>query len=74
MSASWYNVRSEYENNKLRISKDKGVNFVEITFPDGVYDYEDINDFIHEKIGKLGDDDYGINIIFDFQLIKFLLN
>ena len=73
MSASWYNVRSEYENNKLRISKDKGVNFVEITFPDGVYDYEDINDFIHEKIGKLGDDDYGIFFLI-FQLIKYLLN
>ena len=27
MSASWYNVRPEYENNKLRISKDKGVKF-----------------------------------------------
>ena len=27
MSASWYNVRPEYENNKLRMSKDKGANF-----------------------------------------------
>ena len=26
MTASWYNVRPEYENNKLRISKDKGKN------------------------------------------------
>ena len=24
MAASWYNMRPEYENNKLRISKDKG--------------------------------------------------
>ena len=47
MTASWYNVRPEYKNNKLRISKDKGANFVEILFPSGVYDYEDLNDFIH---------------------------
>ena len=73
MSASWYNVRPEYGNNKLRISKDKGVNFVEITFPDDVYDYEDINDFIHEKIGKLGDGDYGINILFDFSTYKVFI-
>ena len=65
MSASWYNVRPEYENNKLRISKDKGANFEEIIFPSGVYDYEDLNEFIHQKIGKLGDDEnYGINIFF----------
>ena len=53
MSASWYNVRPEYENNKLRISKAKGANFEEINFPSGVYDYEDLNEFIHQKIGKL---------------------
>ena len=55
MSASWYNVRLEYENNKLRISKDKGAYFEEINFPSGVYDYEDLNEFIHKKIGKLGE-------------------
>ena len=54
MAASWYNMRPEYDNNKLRISKDKGANFSEIIFPAGVYDYEDINEFIHQKIGKLG--------------------
>ena len=65
MSASWYNVRPEYENNKLRISKDKGVNFEEINFPSGVYDYEDLNEFIHQKIGKLGDGkNYGIKYSF----------
>ena len=73
MSASWYNVRPEYENNKLRISKDKGANFEEILFPSGVYDYEDLNDFIHQKIGKLPSDDYGINIIFDLTTYKVFI-
>ena len=54
MAASWHNIRPEYKNNKLRISKDKGKTFEIITFPSGVYDYEDMNDFIHQKIG--GDD------------------
>ena len=74
MSASWYNVRPEYENNKLRISKDKGVNFEEVNFPSGVYDYEDLNQFIHQKIGKLGDDEnYGINILFDYSTYKVFI-
>ena len=74
MSASWYNVRPEYENNKLRISKDKGANFEEINFPSGVYDYEDLNEFIHPKIGKLGDgENYGINILFDLSTYKVFI-
>ena len=28
MTASWHNIRPEYENNKLRISKDKGKTLV----------------------------------------------
>ena len=47
---------------------------MEITFPSGVYDYEDINDFIHEKIGKLEDGkNYGINILFDFSTYKVFI-
>ena len=73
-SASWYNVRPEYENNTLRFSKDKGVNFEEINFPSGVYDYEDLNQFIHQKIGKLGDgENYGINILFDLTTYKVFI-
>ena len=68
MTASWHNIRPEYENNKLRISKDKGKTFETITFPSGVYDYEDINDFIPEKIGKLSGD-YLIS-----QLSKYLFS
>ena len=74
MTASWYNVRPEYKNNKLRISKDKGVNFEEVNFPSGVYDYEDLNEFIHQKIGKLDDDEnYGINILFDLTTYKVFI-
>ena len=75
MTASWHNIRPEYENNKLRISKDKGKTFETITFPSGVYDYADINTFIHEKIGKLPGDDvnYGINVLFDLTTFKVFI-
>ena len=74
MTASWHNVRPEYENNTLKISKDKGKNWETIKFPSGVYDYEDLNEFIHQKIGKLGDgENFGINILFDLTTYKVFI-
>ena len=35
MTASWHNIRPEYDNNKLIISKDGGNNWETITFPAG---------------------------------------
>ena len=66
MTASWHNIRPEYENNKLIISKDKGKTFETLTFPSGVYDYEDINTFIQEKFE-------GINILFDLTTFKVFI-
>ena len=66
MTRSWHNIRPEYENNKLIISKDKGKTFETLTFPSGVYDYEDINTFIQEKFE-------GINILFDLTTFKVFI-
>ena len=49
MTASWHNIRPAYENNKLVISKDGGKTWKTITFPAGIFHYEDINEFIHTK-------------------------
>ena len=46
MTPSWHNIRPEYGNNKLRISDDKGKTFETLTFPSGVYDYDDINTLV----------------------------
>ena len=74
MYVSWYNIREIYENNKLKISKDKGKTYSTITFPDGIYDYDDLNRFIQSKIGKLSDNkSYGINISFDLLTYKVLI-
>ena len=52
MTASWHNIRPEYDNNKLVISKDGGETWETITFPAGIFDYGDINELIHKRIGK----------------------
>ena len=53
MTASWHNIRSEYDNNKLEILKDKGSQVVS----SGICDYDDLNKYIHTKIGKIGNTD-----------------
>ena len=66
MTASWHNIRPEYGNDKLKISKEKGKTFETITFPPGVYVYKDTNNFFQENIGKIGNtENYGMNIFFD---------
>ena len=64
MTASCFNIRPEYNNNILKISKDKGANWVDIRFIPGIYDYDDINSFIKSEIGTISEDndEYGINI------------
>ena len=72
MTASWHNIRAEYENNKLEISKDGGSNWETITFPAGIYDYNDISEFLHKSVGKSGDD-YGISVLFDLTTFKVFI-
>ena len=72
MTASWHNIRPEYENNKLVISKDGGNNWETITFPAGIFGYNDINEFIHKQIGKTGDE-YGISVLFDLSTYKVFI-
>ena len=72
MTASWHNIRPEYGNNKLVISEDKGKTWRTISFPAGIYDYEDINEFIQKLIGKT-DEAYGINVMFNLTTFKVLI-
>ena len=72
MTASWHNIRPEYENNKLVISKDGGNTWETISFPAGIFDYRDINEFIHKAIGKTGDE-YGISVLFDLTTYKVFI-
>ena len=72
MTASWHNIRPEYENNELVISKNGGTTWETITFPSGIFGYNDINEFIHKQIGKTGDK-YGISVLFDLSTYKVFI-
>ena len=72
MTASWHNIRPEYNKNKLVISKDGGNKWEVVSFPAGIFDYEDINEFIHKRIGKTGNE-YGINVLFDLSTFKVFI-
>ena len=67
MSFTWFNVNSDYENQLIKYSSDNGSTFNNITFPQGVWNYTDFNEYIKE-ITKTGDNDaptYPITISFD---------
>ena len=39
----WYNINSTYNNNKISCSHDAGKTNTVITFSDGIYDYDDLD-------------------------------
>ena len=47
---SWYNINSTYNNNKISYSHDAGKTNTVITFPDGIYDYDDLNNHIKSSL------------------------
>ena len=57
MSYSWYNVRAVYGNNTLRWKKKSESACKTITFPDGMYNYDDLNSFMQKKLGKVDPSD-----------------
>ena len=44
MTYSWHNVKAGYNNNTIKYSPDNGVNWKTITFVDGMYSYDDLDD------------------------------
>ena len=47
MTYSWYNIRSDYDNNKIKYTHD-GTTWQTISFTDRMSSYSDINDYIHQ--------------------------
>ena len=44
MTYSWHDVNSGYNNNTIKYSPDNGTNWKTITFVDGMYLYDDLDD------------------------------
>ena len=68
MTASWYNIRSEYGNDKLVVSKDGGSSWTTLTFTPGIYDYEDLNSVLSNELGA-----DKITIFFNQSTFKVLI-
>ena len=68
MSFTWFNINAGYNNQLISYSKDGGTSFSNIEFPAGVWDYNDINEHIHEVTvikQKNKEDEYPINLEFN---------
>ena len=48
MTYSWYNIRSSYNNNTVKYTNDRGVNWDTVVFKNGMYSYTDINDYLRQ--------------------------
>ena len=85
MTYSWYNIRQSYGNNQVKYSYNKGTDWETITFVDGMYSYDDIDDYIkkymkdkeHLVKGTKDSDDneieYGINLYFVLSTYRVLI-
>ena len=80
MTYSWYNIRSEYDNYKIKYTHD-GSTWHTITFTDGMYSYSDINDYIHQYMDQKshsstdskGNKTYSINLTFILSTYRILV-
>ena len=80
MTYSWYNIRSSYGNNKIKYTHD-GSTWQTITFSDGMYSYQDVEDFIHQYMDEKshhttdskGKKKYSINPSFILSTYRILI-
>ena len=81
MTYSWYNIRSDYGNNKIKYSHTLAT-WQTITFTDGMYSYSDINDYIHQYMDQKshhstdskGTKKYSINLTFVLSTYRVLIS
>ena len=74
MSYSWNNIDSRYDNNKIRWKKKTEQAWKTLTFPNGMYDYKRINNFVQQHTGRVDpakkDSDYIFTIYFDMSIYR----
>ena len=82
MTYSWYNIRSDYKNNTIKYTHDKGVSWQTITFTDGMHSYSDINGYIHQYMEQKnhhstdssGNKQFHINLTFILSTYRVLIS
>ena len=84
MTYSWYNIRQSYGNNQIKYSPDGGTTWKTITFVDGMYSYDDIDEYIKKVMKDNGDllkkvadnngiNEYGIDMYFVLTTYRVLI-
>ena len=82
MTYSWYDIRSSYNNNTIKYTNDRGVNWNTVVFKDGMYSYADINDYLrqymeqknHHTTDQQGNKAFHINITFILSTYRVLIS
>lgn len=70
MNYSWYNIRAQYSNNKLKWKKTQDSGWKTLTFTDGMYDYKTINDVLQSQIKT---DKPLVRLYFDSSIFRTVL-
>ena len=68
MFFSWTNVNSGYNNQKIAFSKNNSNSYTDIDFAQGVWTYNDLDNYTKEKtktIDGQGNEDHPITLTFD---------
>ena len=77
MSYSWYNIDAAYDNNKIRWRKKTEQAWKTLTFPNGMYDYANINRFIQKHTGrvdpKVEKSNFIFNMYFDMTAYRVVI-
>ena len=85
MTYSWYNISQSFGNNQIKYSHNNGTDWETITFVDGMYSYDDIDDYIKKYLKSKGhlvkgtkdseesEIEYGINLYFVLSTYRILI-
>ena len=79
MTYSWFNIAQSFGNNQIKYSRNNGTDWETITFIDGMYSYDDIDNYIKKYMKSQNhhpDDDpekYGINLYFILSTYRILI-
>jgi hypothetical protein len=77
---SWHNIEAQRNNTQIQYSNDAGLTFLPVNFPDGIYSYSDINNYLHDIMRTNGDftlvdgeENFPINISFSFTTFRVVV-
>ena len=73
---SWTTINSGYNNQKIAFSKNNGNSWTDIDFAQGVWTYNDLDNYIKEKTKTIdceGNEDYPITLTFDEPTFRVII-